>query len=132
AIKPGKPVGLGDIDDCVILALPGNPIAAVVAFIAIGRAVVDIVAGASHDPPRPLSIPAGFAFTKKCGIRQFLLGEVGTSDSGKSVVIPSERQGTAMLSALTGSDGFIVLAEDRDVVHSGESVDFLALQGYLS
>jgi molybdopterin molybdotransferase len=47
AIKPGKPVGLGDIDDCAILALPGNPIAAVVAFIAIGRAVVDVVSGAS-------------------------------------------------------------------------------------
>src|SRR5262249_39153064 len=26
AIKPGKPVGLGDIDTCPILALPGNPI----------------------------------------------------------------------------------------------------------
>jgi molybdopterin molybdotransferase len=51
AIKPGKPVGLGDIDDCAILALPGNPIAAVVAFIAIGRAVVDVVSGVSHDPP---------------------------------------------------------------------------------
>src|SRR5262249_36159650 len=62
AIKPGKPVGLGDIDDCVILALPGNPIAAVVAFIAIGRAVVDLVSGASHDPPGLLAMPAGFTF----------------------------------------------------------------------
>jgi len=128
AIKPGKPVGLGDIDDCAILALPGNPIAAVVAFIAIGRAVVDVIAGASHDPPRPLSIPAGFPFAKRKGIRQFLLGEVEADNDGKSVVIPCERQGTAMLSALSGSDGFIVLAEDREV----ELVDFIPLQGYLS
>jgi len=132
AIKPGKPVGLGDIDDCAILALPGNPIAAVVAFIAIGRAVVDVVAGASHDPPRALSIPAGFTCDKKRGIRQFLLGEMQADIEGKSVVVPCQRQGTAMLSALTGSDGFIVLDEDREIVRPSEPVDFLPLQGYLS
>jgi len=52
AIKPGRPVGVGDIDDCRILALLGNPIAAVVAFIAVGHPMVDVVSGASHNPPR--------------------------------------------------------------------------------
>src|SRR5258705_9259325 len=51
AIKPGRPVGLGDIDACPILALPGNPIAAVVTFIAFGRCVVDQPAGAAEDEP---------------------------------------------------------------------------------
>ena len=132
AIKPGKPVGLGDIDDCPILALPGNPIAAVVAFIAVGRPVVDVLSGASDTPPRSLSIPAGFTFEKKSGVRQFLLAEVRACGSEESKVMPSDRQGTAMLSALTGSDGFIVLAEDREVVRLGERVDFLPMQGYLS
>ena len=124
AIKPGKPVGLGDIDDCAIQALPGNPIAAVVAFIAIGRAVFDVISGAFHDPPGLLSIPAGFTFEKKSGIRQFLLGELRALGEGRSTVAPSERQGTAMLSALTRSDGFIVLGEDREEVRPGEPVDF--------
>jgi molybdopterin molybdotransferase len=132
AIKPGKPVGLGDIDDCPILALPGNPIAAVVAFIAVGRPVVDVLSGASDNPPRSLSIPAGFTFEKRSGVRQFLLAEVRACDREDSKVMLSDRQGTAMLSALTGSDGFIVLAEDREVVRLGERVDFLPMQGYLS
>ena len=132
AIKPGKPVGLGDIDDCPILALPGNPIAAVVAFIAVGRPAVDAVSGASDNPPRSLSIPAGFTFEKKSGVRQFLLAEVRARDREESKVVPSDRQGTAMLSALTGSDGIIVLAEDREVVRLGERVDFVPMQAYLS
>jgi len=37
-----------------------------------------------------------------------------------------------MLSALTGSDGFIILNEDRGVVRRGERVDFLPMQAYLS
>jgi len=131
AIKPGKPVGLGDIDDCAILALPGNPIAALVAFIAVGRAVVDAVSGASHDPPGLLSIPADFTFAKRSGMRQFLVGELRRINQGRTTVAPSARQGTAMLSALTRSDGFIVLDEDREVVQLGESVDFLPMQDYL-
>jgi molybdopterin molybdotransferase len=132
AIKPGKPVGVGDIDDCPILALPGNPIAAVVAFIAVGRPMVDVVCGALHDPPQSLSIPAAFTLEKRSGVRQFLLAEVRARDREESAVAPSNRQGTAMLSALTGSDGFIVLNEDREVVRRGERVDFLPMQAYLS
>jgi len=37
-----------------------------------------------------------------------------------------------MLSALTGSDGFIVLNDDREIVRRGERVDFLPMQAYLS
>ena len=50
------------------------------------------------------------------------------TDHDASVVVPCERQGTAMLSTLTGSDGFIVL-EHRDIVLPCELVDFIPLQG---
>ena len=132
AIKPGKPVGVGDIDDCPMLALPGNPIAAVVAFIAVGRPMIDVVSGASQDPPRSLSIPAAFTLEKRSGVRQFLVAEVRACDHDENAVVPGDRQGTGMLSALTGSDGFIVLHEDREVVRRGERVDFLPMQAYLS
>ena len=132
AITPGKPVGVGDIDDCPMLALPGNPIAAVVAFIAVGRPMVDVVSGASQDPPRSLSIPAAFTLEKRSGVRQFLVAEVRACDRDENAVVPGDRQGTGMLSALTGSVGFIVLDEDREVVRHGERVDFLPMQAYLS
>ena len=85
-----------------------------------------------HDPPRLLPIPAEFILEKKQGFRQFLLAEVQARDGEESVVVPSQRQGTAMLSALTGSVGFIVLDEDRDVVRLGERVDFLPMQAHLA
>ena len=60
AIRPGRPVGFGDIDACPILALPGNPIAAMVTFIAFGRSVVDILSGALEEAPASFVLPAGF------------------------------------------------------------------------
>ena len=131
AIKPGRPVGLGDIDDCPILALPGNPIAAVVTIIAFGRMVVDVLAGALDDPPAMLTLPAGFASTKARGVRQFLLASVERQKSGATAVVPCNRQGSAMLSALAVSGGLIVLGEDCERVEPGEFVDYLPLDPYL-
>lgn len=127
AIKPGKPVGLGDVDACTILALPGNPIAAVVAFIAIGRTVVGILSGASDLPPISFVLPAGFSFEKKKGPRQFLLAGVECLPGGSSAAVLHGRQGSAMLSAMSASSGFIMLAEDCERVGVGDPVEFVPL-----
>ena len=131
AIKPGRPVGLGDIDDCPILALPGNPIAAAVAFIAFGRPVVTMLAGAREEHPLMLTLPAGFTFEKNKGIRQFLLADLARSPDGKSVVMLSPQQSPAMLSPLVGATGLIVLPEDCVRVTPGDHVAFVPLDAFL-
>src|SRR5215468_4907933 len=131
AIKPGRPVGLGDIDTCPILALPGNPIAAVVAFAAVGRFVVNVLSGAVDAAPAQLSLPAGFEFEKKTGVRQFLLAGLRRGDGDTTVAVPCERQGTAMLSTLAATSGFIVLPEDRSLVRYGRPVEFLPMSTLL-
>jgi molybdopterin molybdotransferase len=131
AIKPGRPVGLGDIDTCPILALPGNPIAAVVAFAALGRSIVNVLSGAVDATPALLSLPAGFAFEKETGVRQFLLAELRRGDGYVTVAVPCERQGTAMLSTLGATSGFIVFVEDRSLVRHGSPVEFLPMSTLL-
>ena len=131
AIKPGKPVGLGDIDACPILALPGNPVAAVVTFIAFGRSVVNIVSGALDEPPDTLTLPAGFGVVKKKGVRQFLLANISKGRDGASIAAPLAKQGSAMLSALSASSGFIVLTEDCDRVRRDDLVDFVPLSAHM-
>ena len=131
AIKPGRPVGLGDIDDCPILALPGNPIAAAIAFIAFGRPIVATLAGAREEQPLTLNLPAGFAFEKRKGIRQFLLAGLALGSDGTSVVIPWPQQSPAMLSPLTGARGVIVLPESCTTVAPGDPVMFAPLDAFL-
>jgi molybdopterin molybdotransferase len=131
AIKPGRPVGLGDIDDCPILALPGNPIAAAIAFIAFGRPIITTLSGARDEQPLTLDLPAGFAFEKRKGIRQFLLADLARSADGTSIVIPWPQQSPAMLSSLAGARGIIVLPEDRTHVAPGDPVAFVPLDTLL-
>jgi molybdopterin molybdotransferase len=132
AIKPGKPVGLGDIDHCPILALPGNPIAAVVAFVAFGQAVINILSRALEEPLAPVLLPAGFEFEKNKGLRQYLLATTIAIPGSASIVIPVPRQRPGMISAMTEASGLVALPEDREFVQSGDLVEFVSWAPFLS
>ncbi len=45
AIKPGRPIALGQVGDVAFLGLPGNPVAAMVTFMVIGRPLVLLMSG---------------------------------------------------------------------------------------
>jgi len=132
AIKPGRPVGLGDIDDCPILALPGNPTAAAIAFIAFGRPIVTMLAGAQDEQPLTLSLPAGFELEKRGGIRQFLLADLAIGADRNSLAIPLPRQSPAMLSPLARARALIVLPEECTRVTAGDPITFVPLDTFLS
>jgi molybdopterin molybdotransferase len=131
SIRPGRPVGLGDIDDCPILALPGNPIAAVIAFVAFGRTVVSVLSGAHDEMPTPLRLPAGFEFKKPAGLRQYLLADLANASGSMSTAVPWPKQSPAMLSPLLKANGLIVLDEHREHVAFGDLIDVMPLEAFL-
>ena len=50
AVKPGKPFALGTVDDVPVLCLPGNPLAALVAYELFVRAAVGQLSGRPFRP----------------------------------------------------------------------------------
>ena len=131
AIAPGRPVGLGDIDDCPILALPGNTVPAIVMFVAFGRSLVLRLAAARDETPLSFRLPTNFALKKPAGRRDYLFGMVQNVVDGPSVVVRSTRQGAGMFSAITETHGFIVVDEKREEIAPGDVVEFMTLQSIL-
>lgn len=125
SIKPGKPVGFGDIDDCPIIALPGNPVAAVVTFLMLGRLAIARLSGSTEPAIRQLGFPAGAAVRKQAGRREFLLAKLTVAEDGRTMAVPIAKQGSAMLSALVEADGLIDLAEEMTIVSPGGIVPYL-------
>jgi len=132
AIKPGRPVGLGDIDACPILALPGNPVAAVIAFAAFGRAVVEALSGAAPGSLPSVSLPAAFALRKTAGVRQFLLARAQRGDKSAHMATLCEKQGAAALSSLAEAGGLIALPEDCEGVRPGDLVEYVPIDALLA
>jgi molybdopterin molybdotransferase len=124
AIKPGRPVALGQIGGVPLIGLPGNPVAAVVTFAVLARPLILKLAGATAAPPRLFPVRAGFAYRKKPGRREYLRARL-ERDGGAVVAIRFERDGAGIISSVVRSDGLVVLDEPMREVAAGSVVDFL-------
>src|SRR5215472_5629223 len=127
-IKPGKPVGIGDIDDCPILALPGNPVAAVLTFLMLGTPLVARLAGAGDLKPPIMRFPAHRQITKPPGRWEALAARLVHETGRPTAFEPLAKAGSAMLTALAGAEGFITLPEKTERVQAGETVEFVLLR----
>ncbi|HEY1261015.1 MAG TPA: gephyrin-like molybdotransferase Glp [Stellaceae bacterium] len=124
AVKPGRPVALGQLRGVPLLGLPGNPVAAVVTFAVLARPLILKLAGASPALPRLYPVRAGFAHKKRPGRREYL--RVSLERAGEIVTaVKFPRDGAGILSSVVQSDGLAILDEGVAELAAGESVDFL-------
>lgn len=126
-MRPGKPVGIGDIDDCPILALPGNPVAAAAALTLIGRHVIGRLSGMMAPWPKPMRVISGFDFQKMADRVECWPCRLWDDEDGPTVAELMPNRGSAMLSSLSGADGFAIPDEGRDVLRPGDAIDFIPL-----
>lgn len=128
AIKPGKPVVVGHVGSAVLVGLPGNPFAALVAWLLVGRVALERLAGLAPKPLAPLAAIA--AFSEKGGRRvEFAPARiVGHAASGLPIVDKLGRGGSARLAPLIAADGLAVIPADLDGVQEGGAIGFLPFE----
>jgi molybdopterin molybdotransferase len=116
AIKPGRPVALGEIGGTPLLGLPGNPVAALITFTAIGRPLFDRLAGALYVPPPHFAVASGFAYRKKTGRREYVRVQIGADGIARRY----PKEGAGVLTSLTESDALMELPEEMTALAPGE------------
>jgi molybdopterin molybdotransferase len=124
AIKPGRPVALGQIKGVPLIGLPGNPVAAALTFAILARPLILRLGGATVTPPLTFPVAAGFAYRKKPGRREYLRASLAR-DGAAAVANRFKRDGAGILSSIVQSDGFAILAEGMSNIVPGAVVDFL-------
>lgn len=131
-VRPGKPVGFGDIDDCPILGLPGNPVAALTTFLLLGLPLLARLAGDGGDYPHFMRLQLLDGITKNGDYMELIPAVVRASNSGTSGVAAIKHAGSAKLSALVAADGLIILPECETFIEPGRTVDFLSFRSATS
>ena len=124
AIKPGRPVALGQVGRVPLIGLPGNPVAVVVTFAVLARPLILKLAGAAASAPRLFPVRAGFAYRKKPGRREYLRARL-ERDGDQLVAVKYARDGAGILSSIVQSDGLVILDETTGDLAAGTVVDFL-------
>jgi molybdopterin molybdotransferase len=125
AIKPGRPVAMGQVGRVPFVGLPGNPVAVMVTFLVLARPLILRLSGATDIAPRCFRAVAGFAYRKKPGRREYLRARLEPAPDGGWIAQKFPRDGAGILSSMVDSDGLVVLDEAATDIAPGASVPFL-------
>jgi molybdopterin molybdotransferase len=131
AIKPGRPVALGQVRGVPLIGLPGNPVAAALTFAILGRPLILRLAGAAAEAPSLFRVRADFAYKKRPGRREYVRAKLGR-DGDTVTAQKYPKDGAGILSSIVNTDGFVVVADEAAGLAAGEMADFLPYTGILA
>ena len=128
AIKPGKPVSLAELRGVPVIGLPGNPVAAYVTWMLLGRVMLNRLAGLAQVLPRRRLAVAACDLRHKPGRCEFRPARItGLDATGREVVDAGEATHSARLSILERADGLALIPAESDLIRTGDLVEFLPL-----
>lgn len=125
AMRPGKPVKIGQIGHALFAGLPGNPNAALVTFRQIALPAIRAIAGLGDIYPAWQPAISGFAYAKRPGRTEFVPVRVsGRNDRGLPVLEMLGRGSSASLSAMALADGIALLPPHDEAIETGMSLRY--------
>jgi len=122
AVKPGKPLAYGRIDDADFIGLPGNPVSTLLTFCLFVRPFLLRRQGVPEVLPKALAVPAAFQWPRPGRRREYLRGRLEQGSDGVVVNI-YPKQGSDVLTSTVWADGLVEIREG-DTVERGDLVPY--------
>ena len=122
AIKPGKPLTFGRIDQCWFFGLPGNPVSTMVTFYQLVLPALQKLSGQDRLVPTTVKIPSVSKLHKRPGRLDFQRGVMTKNREGVLVVESTGDQGSHILSSMSKANCFIILPLESGDVEPGTVV----------
>lgn len=127
AMKPGKPLAFGKIENCYFFGLPGNPIAVSATFEVIVKSALTKLAGADSKNVWKIKAVCEIPLKKSAGRQEYQRGILSQDDAGNFSVISAGGQGSNIQSAMSKANCYIVLTADCAGVQLGETVNVILI-----
>jgi molybdopterin molybdotransferase len=127
AMKPGKPLVYGRVNDTDFIGLPGNPVSAFVTFCLFVRPFLLKRMGAADVLYRAFAVQADFSWRKPGTRREFLRAQL--QPGGRLALFPNQSSG--VLTSCAWADGLVDLAIGQ-TVQPGDWVRFIPFSELLS
>ncbi|HIF18253.1 MAG TPA: molybdopterin molybdenumtransferase MoeA [Cycloclasticus sp.] len=130
AMKPGRPVAFGKINNTTFFGLPGNPVAVMVTFYQFALPCLQKMMGLNQPLINPIiKAQCTTPIRKIPGRTEFQRGILSQSDSGKWQVSTTGKQGSGILRSMSNANAFIILEHERASVKKGEWVSVQTFSG---
>lgn len=125
-MHPGRPTAFGLIGATPILALPGNPVAAFVAFHLLARPALARLLGARPEIPATLHARLRHAVESRGGQETYLRARLHVTSSGWEAEAIAD-QGSGNVMSLHAANGLVVIPEGMIHARRGETLQAIPL-----
>jgi len=129
AMKPGRPLAFGRIDDALFFGLPGNPVSVMVTFYQFVTPALKRLMGLTQTMPIRMQVTLADPIKKSPGRLEFQRGVLKADDSGRMQVHTTGGQGSHILSSMSMANCFIILPLEAGDIAAGEVVDVEPFEG---
>ncbi len=131
AMKPGRPLAVGRINDCEFFGLPGNPVSAMVTFYQFVLPALQRLSGQMAASPLLLQVKSVSKLKKAVGRIDFQRGWLEANEKGELEVGSTGQQGSGMLSSMGRANCFIVLPLESAGCKAGATVTVQPFTGLI-
>lgn len=132
AVRPGKPLMFGHLDDMLLFGLPGNPVSAFITAILFAVPAIRAMLGAEDAGQLPVETCRLGEDLGANGDRQdHLRAILGRDTDGYLTATPLALQDSSLLSVLAEANALIVRKPDAAASMSGDPCEIIRLSRYL-
>lgn len=131
AMKPGRPLAFGKIQDALFFGLPGNPVSVMVTFYQFVQPALKRMMGEAQSTAISLTVPCAEKLKKRPGRMEFQRGILMRNADGRLTVRGTGDQGSGILNTMSRANCFIILPDDCGDVEAGSLVEVQPFEGII-
>ena len=124
AIKPGRPLAIGQINKTIIICLPGNPVSVHLLYGMIIKPFLEFLCGSKMNNPQSFKAIVNFSMKKKTKRLEWIRVTLDQNNLETIYVNKYQKQGSGMISSIAFSDGIIEIPESVSKINRGDKFDF--------
>ena len=123
AIKPGRPIAVGKIQNTYIVCLPGNPVSVQLLYAFVVKPLILKLLGAPLLKISAEKLKTNFSMIKKTKRLEWLRVSKKFINN-EYVIVKHPKQGSGMISSISYSDGIVEIPEHVSLIKKGDTFDY--------
>lgn len=131
AMKPGRPLAFGQVNDALFFGLPGNPVSVMVTFYQFVKPALAALSGQTEHISHLLRVNCVSAIKKRAGRFEFQRGILVNNNNGELEVKTTGEQGSGILRSMSSANCFILLDEHCDGIEPNTRVTVQPFSGLI-
>ena len=131
AMKPGRPLAFGKVNNAFFFGLPGNPVSVMVTFYVFVQAALEKMAGRTPRPRIRLFAISNSELRKRPGRVEYQRGTYHINEHGKYSVEKTGAQGSGILRSMSDANCFIFLPLESSGVKKGEVIEIWPFDSFI-